>query len=68
MTEHLPCAIIEFDAARVAPEKPGALRPARRADLPLVGRRYPCKLNLDFDLTRDRYVSADYMSGAGMKA
>ena len=29
---------------------------------------YPCKLSLDFDLTRDRYVSADYTSGAGMQA
>ena len=29
---------------------------------------YPCKLSLDFDLTRDRYVSTDYTSGAGMQA
>ena len=29
---------------------------------------YPCKLSLDFDLTRDRYVSTDYTSGAGVKA
>ena len=29
---------------------------------------YPCKLNLDFDLSRDRYVSADYKSSAGMRA
>ncbi len=29
---------------------------------------YPCKLSLDFDLTRDRYVSADYTSGGGTRA
>ncbi len=40
-------------------------------DTPLrtwLSRWYPCKLSLDFDLTRDRYVSADYTSGAGVKA